>query len=175
MTARYVIDTNVLIAASATDPTSRLRLTASPDDPVLREIVREWLERFEQTSARLVMDGDDSILTEYQSNLRYDDYGLLVWQQKWSTSRVDLVELNYDSTGSPLADEHLKAAVADRSDHKFVATAIEATRTIGDTNIVNACDSDWCGCEAALVSAGVVLEQLLRDWCETKWKEKHPT
>lgn len=36
MKSRYVVDTNVLIAASAVDANSSIALEATPDDPGLR-------------------------------------------------------------------------------------------------------------------------------------------
>ena len=55
MRARYVVDTNVLIAASAADPVHPKDIDATPPDPLLRQQVWEWLDRFQQSDSRLVL------------------------------------------------------------------------------------------------------------------------
>ena len=57
MRARYVVDTNVLIAASAADPVHPKDIDATPTDPTLRMLVWKWLSEFEQSDCRLVLDG----------------------------------------------------------------------------------------------------------------------
>ena len=48
MRARYVVDTNVLIAASAVDGEHPSAIDATPEDPALRRVVWEWLRVYEE-------------------------------------------------------------------------------------------------------------------------------
>lgn len=53
----YVVDTNVLIAASTADPSDPKDIDATPSDPALRQKVWEWLDCFQQTAdTRLILD-----------------------------------------------------------------------------------------------------------------------
>ena len=65
MKARYVVDTNVLIAASAADPVHPKDIDATPADPKLRKVVWEWLYAFEQSDSRMVLDLEGRIYDEY--------------------------------------------------------------------------------------------------------------
>ncbi len=56
MRDRYVVDTNVLIAASAADPVNPADIIATPTDPALRLEVWQWLDTFEKSDSRLVLD-----------------------------------------------------------------------------------------------------------------------
>ena len=57
MKERYVVDTNVLIAASAVDANSPIEREATPDDPDLRQKIWQWLYDFQQSGSFLVLDG----------------------------------------------------------------------------------------------------------------------
>ena len=52
MKARYVVDTNVLIAASAADPQHPKEIDATPTDPVVRMQVWDWLNQYAQSESR---------------------------------------------------------------------------------------------------------------------------
>ena len=67
MRARYVVDTNVLIAASAADPQHPKDIDATPTDPALREQVWYWLDQFQQSSAHLVLDDAGKIFNKSTS------------------------------------------------------------------------------------------------------------
>ena len=56
MRERYVVDTNVLIAASAADPLHPKDIDATPDDPSMRLIVWKWLDEFDTGPSRIVLD-----------------------------------------------------------------------------------------------------------------------
>lgn len=170
--ARYVIDTNVFIAASAVFASSTAAARATPAEPHLRRQVWQWLTKFESSDSRLVLDRDQYLLNEYYDNLRdFNDYGRQVIIHKWSTSTVDDVDIRVDQDGHGVLDEPLQTIVHDCSDRKVVAAAIEANRRHGPTAIANASDTDWYGWECALVAAGVEVEQLLADWCRAKYLE----
>ena len=91
MRARYVVDTNVLIAASAADPVHPKDIDATPADPTLRRRVWEWLSAFEQSDSRLVLDGAGKIFEEYERKLGFNDFGIQVVMHKFSTAAADFV------------------------------------------------------------------------------------
>lgn len=175
MRTRYVIDTNVLIAASAVDPASVAARFATPDDPELRHRVHAWLTALQQSPTRMVLDGDQKILEEYEGSLGFNDYGRQVVIDKMSTSAVDWVEVLYDDDGSGYLDEPLAGIVHDRSDRKMVAAAVAAIETYGECALANASDTDWYDWEEALIEAGVFVEQIIGEWSRQKWRDKHPS
>lgn len=69
MRERYVVDTNVLIAASTVDAYFPVAKDATPKDPQLRMQVWEWQSAFQQSSKRLVLDGQGGIEREYANKL----------------------------------------------------------------------------------------------------------
>jgi len=174
MKPRYVVDTNVLIAASAGNaPHSVIAKDATPDNPDLRLKVLEWLTDFQQSSTRLVLDYQWEIDKEYRRKMDYfNDFGLQVIQNKWDNCAVDLVDVVYDDHGHALLQEPLQTIVHDCSDRKMVAAAVEAINYYGETTIANASDSDWYEWEAGLLAAGVIVEQILDDWLRPKYNQR---
>jgi hypothetical protein len=75
MKDRYVVDTNVLIAASSIDANSPVAADATPQDPALRMKVWHWLDAFQQASSHLVLDGQGGIEAEYNRKLGFNDFG----------------------------------------------------------------------------------------------------
>ena len=78
----YVVDTNVLIAASAADPQQPKDIDATPADPGLRLQVWAWLDRFRSSEARMVLDTDNKISEEYTNKLGFNDFGIQVVMHK---------------------------------------------------------------------------------------------
>jgi hypothetical protein len=72
-------------------------------------IVRQWLEDFETSESRLVLDGEGEIQRDYQKKLGFNDYGRQVVQHKLSTSAVDLVNVDYDMHGEGMLEEPLQS------------------------------------------------------------------
>lgn len=73
-----VVDTNVLIVASAADDGSPFRPEATPvQEAALRQEVLNWLQAFELDAERsIVLDWDWHICGEYQNKLNLEqDYG----------------------------------------------------------------------------------------------------
>ena len=99
MKPRYVVDTNVLIAASAADPQQLKDIDATPADPGLRLQVWAWLDRFRSSEARMVLDTDNKIFEEYTNKLGFNDFGIQVVMHKWSTAATDDVTVQYDADG----------------------------------------------------------------------------
>jgi hypothetical protein len=171
MRERYVVDTNVLIAASAVVA----ERDATPKDPQLRMQVWEWLSAFQQSSKRLVLDGQGGIAREYANKLGFNDFGQQVVVHKWNTRQVDQVDVLYDDDGNGFLDEPLQTIAHDPSDRKMVGAALEAIRVFGEAVIANASDTDWYGWEAELSAAGVAVEQVLPEWSRAKYNEKRGT
>lgn len=171
MRARYVVDTNVLIAASAADPQHPKDIDATPTDPALREQVWHWLDQFQQDPAHLVLDDAEKILDEYQNKLGFNDFGVQVVLHKFSTSAVDLVLVDYDADGHGILPSTL-ALVHDPADRKMVAAALAAHVLYGEGCVAFAGDTDWHDWEDALHQHQVLLEPIIEAWSRQKHAEK---
>ncbi|HEX5276688.1 MAG TPA: hypothetical protein VFW42_03355 [Fluviicoccus sp.] len=171
MTRFYVIDTNVLLDASAVNNHC---LHVSPDNPDLCELAYAWLSRFANSDDVLVMDNQGRIEEEYEHKLDYNDFGRQVVRQKWNRGQVLSVDLLYDDEGYAYLEEPLATVVHDHSDRKLVAAALEALKR-GPCQIVNAADTDWYDWLDELHKNGIEVLQLLPGWSHDKWLEKkHP-
>lgn len=175
MKARYVVDTNVLIAASSVDPSSSVSNQATPEDPELRLRVWEWLDDFERSASCMVLDSSGQIDEEYRKKLGFNDFGLQVLISKYSSWRIDMVDVYYDIDGYAILQADLASTITDRSDRKMVAAALEALSTVGECAVANASDTDWYDWESALTLVNIDVEQLLPEWSRAKWQEKHGT
>lgn len=175
MAEARVIDTNVLLVASAADEGSPLRADATPvQEAALRQQVLDWLQDFEADPGRhVVLDWDWKILGEYGHRLSEQDYGWLALMHKKDKNEVVWVGLDLDADGNALLPPELARAVTDLADRKMVAAALQAIRLGHACQLTNACDSDWLDCTAALDRAGLKVEQLIEDWLRAKWLVKH--
>lgn len=170
-----VVDTNVLIVASAADDGSPFRPEATPvQELALREKVLHWLEGFEQDASRhVVLDYDWKICGEYQNKLTEQDYGWLAMMRKKDQNEVVWVGLEIDPDGHAILPAKLAPAVTDLADRKMVAAVLAAIETGEVCKLTNACDTDWLDCKTALLVAGVQVEHLLEDWLIKKRANKH--
>jgi len=170
-----VVDTNVLIVASAADDGSPFRPDATPvQEFELRQRVLAWVQTFEEDPERYaVLDWDWLIGREYQKNLTEQDYGWLALMSKKDKNQVVWVGIEVDGDGYAILAPSLQVAVGDCEDRKMVAAAL-AAQSQGETcKLTVACDTDWIDCENALAGAGVPVEHLLEDWVRAKWQAKH--
>lgn len=159
-----VVDTNVLLVASAAHPYSPFDDTHVPFD--LQGTVFEWLAAFRQDAARcLVLDDRFRIYDEYRNKLTDQDYGLQVVHEKMTAFRCATVE--WDPDGHAVVPP--KFASFDRSDRKLLAAALTNRRNIA---IVNATDTDWFEIEAELGDEGVVVLHLLEEWLRATFKAR---
>ncbi len=172
MRARYVVDTNVLIAASAADPVHPTDIDATPKDPVLRLKVWDWLNEFGLGPTRIVLDYGGKIFGEYCNKLGFNDYGRQVIMSKWDTVAVDLVDIAYDSNDDGCIPEELEPYVHDRADRKMVAAALESKKLYEEGCIAFAGESDWHECEDELIEFGLILEPIIEEWSRKKFEEK---
>lgn len=173
MKARYVIDTNVFIAASSLNLSSLTAVCAMPDDPALRQRVWQWLEDFRRSSSRMVIDSTWMIDEEYRRHLCHGDFGMLVYLEKLDTACCDMVDISCDSDGYAILDEELQRVVHDRADRKMVAVALEAYALTSSCAIAFAADSDWHGWQDTLEARGVELEAVIEVWSRAKYEEKN--
>lgn len=172
MRQRYVVDTNVLIAASAGDPVHPKDIDATPQEPERRFEVWTWLSEFQSNESRLVLDSAGKIYEEYCKKLGFNDFGRQVVMDKWSTARVDDVKVDYDRDGHGVLEPDLQAVVRDDADRKLVAAALEARTHFGEGCIAFAGDTDWHDWEVALVEAGLLLEPIIEAWSRAKHTAK---
>lgn len=170
-----VVDTNVLIVASAADDGSPFRPDATPvQEAALREDVLRWLQAFELDGERsVVLDWDWHICSEYQNKLNLEqDYGWLAIMSKKDRNEVVWVGIDLDSNGHAELPTTLRKAVSDLEDRKMVAAVLSAKASGNECKLVNACDTDWLDCQQALVAAGVHVHQLLDGWLKQRHERK---
>lgn len=171
----HVIDTNVLIVASGEHPESPFLQAGHPvDKPEIADEVLHWLSEFMDSDDFLIVDTDGAIYDEYCNKLTEQDYGRRAYIEKNDKGQIDYVALEWEvkepDWTAELSDV-LTAVVHDRSDRKLVAACIEAVKE-NETNIINACDTDWIGWEDVLQEEGIIVEQLIDAWVRNKWREK---
>lgn len=172
-----LIDTNVMMAASAVRELSNVAVRAMPREVELRERVFEWLSAFDQSDSRLVLDDVGLIQDEYDRNLPYNwqeqEYGLQVLQSKIDRTQVEFVPIDtLKANGEHIAvlkPQH-EALVTDREDRKWVACALAADVLHGVVPpIVYGAESDWYAAEAQLQEIGLCFVRLLPDeWYQAK-------
>lgn len=172
MKPQYVVDTNVLIAASAADPVNPTDIDATPKDPRVRHRVWQWLDAFQASDSRLVLDHGQEIYGEYQHKLGFNDFGIQVVMHKWSTTAVETVDLEPANGGYRTLPDEVGNAIHDLADHKMAAAAYVAENTIGNCPIAFAGDTDWHGWEVVLAKHGINLEPVIEDWSRAKYLEK---
>lgn len=170
-----VVDTNVLIVASAADEVSLFDENATPvQEKQHRDKVLAWLHAFEQdVERRVVLDWGWHMWTEYGKKLTEQDYGWLVIMHKQDRGQVEWVGFEVDENGHALLPDGLSAAISDLEDRKMVAAVLAAKANKHDCKLVNACDTDWLDCAAALDNAQVDTEHLIEhEWLRPRWASK---
>ncbi|MDR0780775.1 MAG: hypothetical protein LBF16_08790 [Pseudomonadales bacterium] len=173
MSEARLIDTNVLIVASAADAGSPFKPDATPvQEAEYRQKVLAWLHDFEQDAQRYaVLDLEWLICGEYDNKLTHQDYGWLAIMAKMDRNEVVWVALVVDNNGIAVLPPELSDAVTDLADRKMVAAVLAAAAAGHPCKLVNACDTDWLDCEAALMAAHIETEHLLEhEWLRPKWR-----
>ena len=172
-----LIDTNVMMAASAVRELSNVATRAMPREVELRELVFEWLAAFDLSDNRLVLDDAGLIQDEYERNLPYNwqeqEYGLQVLQSKLDRTQVEFVPIDtLEANGEHIAvlEPQHEPLVTDREDRKWVACALAADALHGVVPpIVYGAESDWYAAEAQLKAIGLCFVRLLPDdWYQAK-------
>lgn len=167
----YLIDNNVMMAASASLDGSGLAGKAEPPDPWLRHRVHKWLSAFDRSSKKIILDEDGLIRDEYERQMKYNqttfeqEYGMLVLQSKIDRQQIEYVPIETEVDGGDVLGKfpHFMADVTlDRSDRKWIAAAY-ATSTYLESmpKIAYAAETDWYVIEAQLQQHGFRLRRLL--------------
>ncbi|MBU3694710.1 MAG: hypothetical protein FGM40_07780 [Rhodocyclaceae bacterium] len=173
----FLVDTNVMLAASAVNELSNLSLRAMPHEIELREQVYEWLADFDASHSRLVLDEEGLIYAEYTRNMpfnvREQEYGLQVLQNKQDRGLVDYVPIEtLEANGEHVAvlEPQHEALVPDREDRKWVAAAF-AAQLLHErvAPIVYGAETDWFVAEERLAEIGIAFVRLLPErWYRSK-------
>jgi hypothetical protein len=165
----YIIDTNVLLVASASDPNSRFQ-DCDHISPEQQEIVLNWLMEFRKDKQRkVVLDHAFKIWDEYHNKMvRGQDLGSLVVAEKLQSALVRVIEIAYNEDGHGCLPPELEKVIHDRSDRKFVAVALLDISLGNKSTIINAVDTDWCEWEKALNVVGINVKHIIDDLCEDK-------
>lgn len=175
--AMFLIDTNVMLAASAISELSNVATRAMPHEIELRKLVYKWLVQFDQSDDHMVLDDAGLVLAEYERNLPYNwqeqEYGLQVLQSKRDRMQVDDVPIEtYEGNGEHVAvleAEH-EAIVTDREDRKWVACALAAMVLFDESApIVYGAETDWHIAKTQLEALGISFLPLLpAEWYQAK-------
>ncbi len=120
-----LVDSNVLIVASAVDEGSPFRPDATPvEEAALRQQVFDWLEAFEADPTRhAVLDVDWHVCATCRYKLTDQDYGWLAMMHKMDRGEVVWVDVLLDKNGNAVLPPELAEAVTDLADRKMVAAA----------------------------------------------------
>lgn len=173
----YLVDTNVMLAASAVSELSSLAIRAMPREIELREMIYKWLADFDQSDRRIVLDEAGLVRDEYERNMpfnvREQEYGMQVLQYKLDRNLADYVPIDsLEANGehiAVLAPAH-EELVTDREDRKWVACALAAQILFEKVPpIVYGAETDWFVAEAQLKEIGLCFQRLLPDdWYTSK-------
>lgn len=169
-----VVDTNVLIVASAADDGSPFKPESTPvEEANLRQQVLDWLVAFEADPHRLVvLDYDWNLCGEYTNKLGEQDYGWLAIMAKRDRDEVAWVGIKLDDDGHGVVPRKMAGVVTDLADRKIVAAALAAKADRHSCKLVNACDTDWLDYASILDEFGVEAEHIIEGWLRKKWHQK---
>lgn len=169
--AMFLVDTNVMLAASAISELSNVAARAMPREIELRELVYEWLVSFEQSDDSIVLDDVGLVRDEYERNMphnwREQEYGMRVLQNKIDRMLVHDVPIDsLEANGEHIAvlESAHEAFVTDREDRKWVACALAAQILFEQAPpIVYGAETDWFIAEKQLMGIGICFQRLLPD------------
>ncbi len=129
---RSVVDTNVAVVAEG---------KGEDVSGWCREACEEALKALVEEGV-IVVDEGGKIVEEYEKQLGHAPGGVgarffkHVWTEQWGGEKVRQVSIT--EAGDERGFEELPPNGLDRSDRKFLATAV-----VGEARILNATDSDW--------------------------------
>lgn len=167
----FIVDTNVMLAASAVHELSNLAVRAMPQEIELREMIYEWLADFDQSDRRIVLDEEGLVRDEYERNMpfnmREQEYGMQVLQNKLDRNLAEYVPIDsLKANGEHIAvlDPAHEVLVTDREDRKWVACALAAKILFDQMPpIVYGAETDWFIAEPQLMCIGLCFQRLLPD------------
>lgn len=173
----YLVDTNVMLAASAVSELSNQAVRAMPQEIELRELIYGWLADFDQSDQRIVLDEEGLVRDEYERNMpfnsREQEYGMQVLQYKLDRNLADYVPIDtLKANGEHIAvlEPAHEVLVTDREDRKWVACALAAQILFDQVPlIVYGAETDWFMAEGQLKGIGLCFQRLLPDdWYNTR-------
>ena len=169
----FLIDTNVMLAASAIHELSSVAQRAMPEEIELRELVFNWLAEFDESAQRMLLDEEGLVRAEYERNLPFNyqeqEYGMQVLQNKLDKGLVEYVPIEtLEANGEHIAvlePEH-ELLVADREDRKWVACSLASIDLFEfSPPIVYGAETDWFMATDQLIAIGIQFIRLLpEDW-----------
>lgn len=150
---KCIIDTNVAIAANGRD-------THASEECQLN-CIEKLLNVVQDKNHTIHLDTHDLIFDEYTKHLLYrgqpgvgDMFFKHLHDHKYTETLIKLVAISPNQDDETGFDE-LPANSVDKSDRKFLATAV-----VSGARIINALDSDWNEQAALLAQLGVHVDQL---------------
>lgn len=171
----YLVDTNVMLAASAVIELSGVASRAMPQEIELREQVFDWLKSFDLSDNRILLDEERLVRSEYERNMPFhypeQEYGMQVLQNKLDRGLVEFVPIaTFEGNGEHIAvlsGAH-ETLVSDREDRKWVACSLSAQEYLEENPpIVYGAETDWYMAENDLRNIGIQFIRLLPDaWYE---------
>lgn len=167
----YLVDTNVMLAASAVQELSNVAVRAMPQEIELREMIYNWLADFDQSNRRIILDEEGLVRDEYERNMPFNmygqEYGMQVLQNKLDRNLAEYVPINsLKANGEHIAvlDPAHEALVTDREDRKWVACALAAQILFDQVPpIAYGAETDWFIAEKKLIAIGLLFQRLLPD------------
>lgn len=167
----YLVDTNVMLAASAVRELSNQAMRAMPKEIELRELIYYWLADFDQSEHRIVLDEEGLVRDEYDRNMpfnmREQEYGMQVLQNKLDKNLAVYVPIDtLEANGEHIAvlEPIHEVLVTDREDRKWVACALAAKILFDQVPpIVYGAETDWFIAEEQLMGIGLCFQRLLPD------------
>ena len=167
----YLVDTNVMLAASAVHELSNLAVRAMPQEVELREMIFEWLADFDQSDSRIVLDEEGLVRAEYERNMTFNmhqqEYGMQVLQSKLDRNLVEYVPIeSLEANGEHIAvlEPCHELLVTDREDRKWVACALAAKILYEEMpTLVYGAETDWYMATKQLEAIGLCFKRLLPD------------
>jgi len=165
----YLVDTNVMLAASSVHELSNVAVRAEPKEIELREQVAEWLFEFDESDFQLLLDEEGLVRDEYERNLSFNypdqEYGLQVLQNKLDRGLVEYAPIEtLEANGEHIAilEPELEELVFDREDRKWVACARSSIEIFEHSPpIVYGAETDWYLTESQLQPFGIKFIRLL--------------
>jgi hypothetical protein len=167
----YLVDTNVMLAASAVQELSNHGVRAMPKEIELREMIYEWLADFDQSGRRIVLDEEGLVRDEYERNMPFNmrgrEYGMLVLQNKLDRNLAEYMPIkSLEANGEHIAvlEPAHEVLVTDREDRKWVACALAAQILFDQVPpIAYGAETDWFVAETQLMGIGLRFQRLLPD------------
>ena len=167
----FLVDTNVMLAASAVQELSNLAVRAMPQEIELREMIYEWLAEFDESDRCIVLDELGLVYDEYERNMPFNmheqEYGMKVLQSKLDRTLVKYMPIeSLEANGEHIAvlDPAHEVMVTDREDRKWVACALAAKILFDQVPpIVYGAETDWFIAEKHLMGIGLCFQRLLPD------------